>query len=201
MRTWDLTQRSGVPGPATASKRTPTPDERCLRTWSLSALRLAPGNRELGKCLALFDRYGEAKDHVRGSGNLQRFFEKSHNRESHDTVLLFKSCVSDHCFAMSLQLYLNRNALKVGCVNGGDSFDDEFRGTKFHKSLVDSTKLPFDYRFLAGAGLDLVNRFLDGGSFNPHHAYAPRRQFLLPVPLSTLLYFCGCQIQPCRKQN
>jgi hypothetical protein len=106
------------------------------------------------------------------------------------------------------------------------SFDDEFRGPKFHKSLVDSTKLPFDYRFggardhfflsvrehpelnfeeagekiqrvpsggkdfilenrsrflvqkaknflerfLAGAGLDLVNRFLDSGSFNLHHA-------------------------------
>jgi hypothetical protein len=128
---------------------------------------------------------------------------------------------------MSLQLHLNRNTLKVGCVNGGDSFDHEFRGTKFHKSLLDSTKLPFDYRFgaardhfflsvrehpdlnfeeageniqrvpsggndfilanrsrffvqkaedflkgfLAGAGLDLANRFLDSGSFNLHHTH------------------------------
>jgi hypothetical protein len=127
---------------------------------------------------------------------------------------------------MSLQLHLNRNTLKVGCVNGGDSFDYEFRGTKFHESLVDSTKLSFDYRFgaardhfflsvrehpdlnfekaseniqrvpsggkdfiladrsrffvqkaedflegfLAGAGLYLVDRFLDSGSFNLHHA-------------------------------
>jgi hypothetical protein len=27
----------------------------------------------------------------------------------------------------------------------------------------------------AGAGLDPVNRFLDRGSFNLHHAHAPRR--------------------------
>jgi hypothetical protein len=46
---------------------------------------------------------------------------------AHDTVLLFKSCVSDHCFAMPLQLHLNRNPLKIGCVNGGDSFNHEFR--------------------------------------------------------------------------
>src|ERR1700722_9423656 len=132
---------------------------------------------------------------------------------------------------MSLQLHLNRNTLKVGGVNGSDSFDHEFRGTKFHKSLVDSTKLLFDYHFgaardhfflsvrehsdlnfeeaseniqrvprggndfilanrsrffvqkaedcleglLAGAGLDLANRFLDGGSFDLHHARAPWR--------------------------
>ena len=79
------------------------------------------------------------------------FLEKSDNRESHNPVLLGKSCVPDQCSAVLLQVHFEWHTLKIGCLDCRDSLDHEFRGAEFHKCLIDSAKLLFDDPFGAAS--------------------------------------------------
>jgi hypothetical protein len=143
----------------------------------------------------------------------------------------FKASVFDQGFAISRELNVDRDSLKISGVNGGDALDHEFGRTQFHECFVNSAELFFDYRFrtardhlffpagentdfqfektgeeiervpagridfalediasffveeredllesfLAGAPLDLVDGFQDGGTLDLHHLKAPRR--------------------------